>query len=83
MVDDLGGVAMLRSAKRNDAISAYDITGLLWREELDEICLAAGIKSTSKETKKDIRAKVAKLVPVTDIRAFVLCRLKARKSERG
>lgn len=81
LVDDLGGFAILRSAKANESVSAYDITGLLWRDELDEMCLAAGIKCLSRHTKKDVRLKVSQSISIADIRAFALQKLKARKSD--
>jgi len=80
LVDDLGGVAMLRAAQRNNALSAYDLTGLLWRDELDELCRRNDIPTRSKETKAEIRAKVSKEITIEAIRAYVLARLKARRS---
>ncbi len=80
LVDDLGGLAILRSAKKNDSASAYDVTGLLWRDELDEMCLMSGIKCLSRDTKADVRVKVAQSISLSEIRAFTLKKLKARKS---
>ncbi len=80
LVDDLGGLAILRSPKKNDSTSAYDVTGLLWRDELDEMCLMSGIRCLSRDTKKDVRMKVAQSLSISEIRAFTLKKLKARKS---
>lgn len=79
LVDDLGGVAMLRPAQRNQSLCSYDLSGLLWRDELDELCALHGIQNRIKETKAHIRAKVSRQVALDDIRSFVLDRLKLRK----
>lgn len=79
LVDDLGGVAMLRSAKRNGSLSSYDLSGLLWREELDELCSMNGLRTLSKETKAQVRAKVSDGIPLEAIRNYVISRLKYRK----
>jgi hypothetical protein len=80
LVDDLGGVAMLREAKKNVISNAYDLTGLLWREELDFLCGINNVQVRKKETKADVRAKVSENIPIDTIKCFVLERLKIRKA---
>lgn len=79
LVDDLGGVAMLRAAQRNESLCSYDLSGLLWREELEELCFQNGVVIRTKETKAEIRAKVSSNVEIDIIRDFVLTKLKIRK----
>ncbi|MEE1924349.1 sce7726 family protein [Pseudomonas sp. 148P] len=79
VTDDLGGLVLLRNARRNGKCNAYDLSGLLWREELEVLCERHGIEVKKRETKSDIRHKVSSTVPIEAIRDYVLSRLKVRK----
>ncbi|MDG9883523.1 MULTISPECIES: sce7726 family protein [Pseudomonas] len=79
VADDLGGLVLLRNAKPNRQANAYDLTGLLWREELDALCEQNGIVVKKKETKAEVRGKVSGSVPIDSIRSCVLACLKDRK----
>lgn len=80
LVDDFGGVAMLREAKKNSVVRPYDLTGLLWRDELDDICAAHGVTVKRRETKAEVRAKVSEEVSIELISKYVLSRLKERRA---
>jgi len=80
VVDDLGGMAVVRPAMVNNNVNAFDLTGLLWREELDLLCKNHSITTaTSRYTKSQIRAVVAEQVPLSIISSYVLARLKIRR----
>lgn len=79
VTDDLGGLALMRAAKVNGKANAYDLSGLLWREELDQLCALNGIVTKKKETKAQVRDKVSSLIAIEVVRDFVLSRLKERK----
>jgi hypothetical protein len=79
LVDDFGTIAIVRKAKTNKSVNTYDLSGLLWREELDELCTSFGLKSRSSETKKQVRERLSANILVEDIKPYVLARLKYRK----
>lgn len=71
---------MLRPAKCNKSTSGYDVSGLLWREELDFLCAQHGIDTKKRETKADVRAKVSSFLTVNEIKDYVLSCLKVRQA---
>lgn len=80
IADDLGGLAVLRHAQLNQKTNSFDLSGLLWRNELEELCIEHDIKFRSRETKSEIRKLVSRTVPHEALREFVLRQLKMRKA---
>lgn len=78
LIDDLGGIAMLRPAKKNDLVNSYDLSGLLWRDELEKLCAEFKIPFKKKETKAMIRAKVSSSVSADSLAPYVLSCIKFR-----
>lgn len=78
LMDDLGGVAVMRPAVLNTRVNAYDLSGLLWREDLDELCEDHDVPTKKRETKAQLRVRVSQSLPIEYIRVSVLRRLKAR-----
>lgn len=81
IADDLGGLAVLRHAQLNQKTNAFDLSGLLWRRELEELCTSYDIKFRSRETKSEVRSLVSRMVPLEVLREFVLRQLKMRKGD--
>ncbi|MFK7604926.1 MULTISPECIES: sce7726 family protein [unclassified Pseudomonas] len=81
IADDLGGLAVLRHAQLNQKTNPFDLSGLLWRNELEELCVEHDIKFRSRETKSEIRKLVSHTVPHEVLREFVLRQLKMRKGD--
>lgn len=81
IVDEYDSMAILKPAKTNKNINGYDLTGLLWRKELDELCIKNSIKISSRELIKEVRHRVSEAVPLDIIRKFVLEVIKLRYSK--
>ncbi|QWA30471.1 sce7726 family protein [Pseudomonas sp. RC3H12] len=81
LADDLGGMALLRQAMPNKRINSFDLSGLLWRDELEELCRINDVEFKSRETKSDLREKVSRAVSREDLRDYVLARLKVRRAD--
>lgn len=79
LVDDFGGLAVLRMAKRSKSIDPYDLTGLLWREDLERLCMENGLKVKARDTKRDVRALISRELDLSMIRDRVLQQLKQRR----
>lgn len=82
IVDDLGGMAVLREARQNKLVDPYDLTSFLWREELDELCQEQGLPVVRKERIREARRRIADTLPVEAIRSKVLERLKVRYKDK-
>lgn len=80
LVDDIGGVAIVRRAKPNKNVDPYHLTGFLWREQLDFFAKENGIKISGKMRIKDVRRKLCNEIPQESLRNFVLAILKGRYS---
>lgn len=79
IVDDTkSGLAILRNAKTNKNIDSYYLLDLLWRIELDELCIENNIKVIKKEKIKEVRARISNELPLSIIRDKVLQKLKVR-----
>lgn len=78
VMDDLGGLAIMREARQNKRVNAYDLTGFLWREELDELCREQDLTVQRKEKIREARLRVADSLPLDTIRSKVLSCLKLR-----
>lgn len=81
LVDDLGGLAMIRAAKKNKEVNAFFLSGLLWRAEVDELFLDLGLTVSRREKIKEARARLAQEAPLEAIQAKVLGCLKKRYAE--
>ncbi|CUB01453.1 sce7726 family protein [Comamonas thiooxydans] len=80
IVDEYGALAVLRPAQQNKSVNSYDLTGLLWRKELDELCKEQGLSVTRKELIKEVRHRVSNSVSVDLLKAYVLKAIKERYS---
>ena len=79
IVDDTkSGLAILRDAKINKNIDSYYLSDLLWRIELDELCLENNLKVIKKEKIKEVRTRISNELPIEIIRQKVLQKLKLR-----
>lgn len=81
IADDLGGLALMRHAQLNKKTNSFDLSGLLWRSELEELCIAHDVQFKSRETKSEIRKLVSQTVSHGELRDFVLQKLKIRKGD--
>lgn len=81
LVDDLGGLAMIRAAKKNKEVNAFFLSSLLWRAEVDELFLDLGLTVSRREKIKEARARLAQEAPLEAIQAKVLGCLKKRYAE--
>lgn len=80
IVDEYDSMAVLRPAVQNNKINSYDLTGLLWRKELDILCKKNEIKISKKELIKEVRHRVAETVPIEELKDSVLKAIKERYS---
>lgn len=78
IVDDFGSLAVLRPAKKNRRLDRFHLTGLLWRVELDRLCIKHGLPVIRTEKIKETRQRVADSLPLETIRQEALFVLKAR-----
>lgn len=79
VVDDLSSLAVIRKPSINHHLRAYDLSGLLWRDEINELCRIHHIKITSRANKREAREVLAKALPLDIIKGFTLERLKTRE----
>jgi hypothetical protein len=80
IIDEFSSIAVLRPARENKGVIPYDLSGLLWREELDELCIKQGLPVHRRERIREARHRVAESVPLGVLRSQVLERLKVRYS---
>ena len=81
LVDNTKSIAIAREAKKNHGLNnVYDLIGLLWREEVDELSKLYDIPIKTRATKKEAREILAKEISLQDARQFTLSKLKLRKS---
>lgn len=79
VVDNFESLTVVRFAKRHTLNNAYDLSGLLWRDELNILAKLHGIQIKSRTTKNEVREILANDLGIELIRAFVLQQLKIRK----
>ncbi len=79
LVDDLGGMAVVRKASAHKQLNSYDLSGLLWREELETLCADNNLSFKSRDTKSVLREIVSQSLSIDIIRAHVLSNIKARR----
>lgn len=79
IIDDLGSIAIVRAARKNQLVNIYDLSGLLWREEINEFCSLSGIVIKSRMTKREIRDLLSEQADLISLKKFVLTKIKQRK----
>lgn len=80
VIDNFESLALVRMAKNQALNNAYDLSGLLWRDELDALAKLHKVSIKSRTTKNEAREILAKILGIELIRTFVLQQLKIRKS---
>lgn len=78
IIDEFSSIAVLRPARENRSVVPYDLSGLLWREELDDLCVRQGLPVLRRERIREARHRIANAVPLDTLRTQVLDRLKVR-----
>lgn len=80
LTDNFQSLAMVRKAKKNHGMNnVYDLTGLLWREELNELAASCGLCIKSRATKREVREILDRNIKLATVRDFTLHKLKSRK----
>jgi len=80
-VDDSGSITVIRYADRNTKLNFYDLSGLLWKDELLEFALINNIINIkSRMTKNEIRESLSVASNLAELQPYVLKKLKERKS---
>lgn len=81
LVDNTKSIAIARDAIKNHGLNnVYDLIGLLWREEINELSKMYGIPTKTRATKKEARENLAKEISLKEARQFTLEKLKLRKA---
>jgi len=81
VVDDTGSITVVRYAAENHKLNFYDLSGLLWKEELMEFALLNNIMEVkSRMTKNEIRDVMEEKSNLNQLKPYVLKKLKARKA---
>lgn len=80
VVDDLGGMAIVREASAHKRLNIYDLSGLLWLDELKKLCSQNNLGFKSRDTKTALREIVSQSLSIDVVRDYVLSRIKERKS---
>ncbi|MEX8062818.1 sce7726 family protein [Acinetobacter baumannii] len=80
-VDDSGSITVVRYAAENTKLNFYDLSGLLWKEELLAFAALNNIiEVKSRMTKNEIRDILSKYSSVNKLKPYLLQKLKERKS---
>lgn len=80
--DSDSGIAVLRKAGLNKKVDPYFLLDLLWRSELNELCIENKIPVRRKEKIKEAQLRIARELPVEVIKKKVIDRLKTRYKEK-
>ncbi|CAM9398562.1 MULTISPECIES: sce7726 family protein [Acinetobacter] len=81
VVDDSGSIAVVRYASQNKKLNFYDLSGLLWKDELLGFASQNNIlEIKSRMTKNEIRDILSERSSLKDLKPYVLQKLKERKS---
>lgn len=80
LIDDYKSLAVVRPATTNNNNNIYDLSGLLWREELNFLAKIHNIKISSRTTKNEMREILANHLSIDTVRDYVLKQIKIRKS---
>ncbi|WP_180003588.1 MULTISPECIES: sce7726 family protein [Acinetobacter] len=80
-VDDSGSITVVRYAAENTKLNFYDLSGLLWKDELLTFASLNNIKEIkSRMTKNEIREVLSAHSSLNELKPYVLQKLKERKS---
>jgi len=80
-VDDSGSITVIRYAEKNTKSNFYDLSGLLWKDELLDYALLNNVSEIkSRMTKNEIRDILSKYSNLMQLKPYVLQKLKERKS---
>lgn len=81
VVDDSGSISVVRYASKNKKLNFYDLSGLLWKDELLAFASLNKIEEVkSRMTKNEIRDILSTNSNLEDLKLYVLQKLKERKS---
>ena len=80
LVDNLSSISMVREAGLNFSLEAYNLTGFLWRADLDKLAKKHGVETKSRMRIKEVREILSTELPLDIIKSFALKTLKARYS---
>ncbi len=80
VVDNFESLALVRMANNHATNNTYDLSGLLWKDELIDLAKQYEIKIKSRTTKNEMRELLADSLDINLVRAFVLKQLKLRKN---
>lgn len=80
VIDDFSSISMLRRAGRSSQLDIYNLTGFLWRADLDRLGRAYDLQIRSRMRIKEVRQIIANELPVNIINKFVIETLKSRYS---
>ncbi|KRI41017.1 sce7726 family protein [Acinetobacter baumannii] len=79
-VDDSGSITVVRYAAENTKLNFYDLSGLLWKEELLAFAALNNIiEVKSRMTKNEIRDILSKYSSVNKLKPYLLQKLKERR----
>ena len=82
VVDDANNIELVRKAVIGHGLNnTYDLSSMLWREELDELGALHGIKWKSRTNKKEVREILAVELTLDTVMDFVIHKLNIRKNE--
>ena len=73
----------IRSPKKNRNIDYFELSKLLWKDELKELLKKNEIKKVSSLTRLELTKKVAENISPNTIKSFILKKLKNRAIERA
>lgn len=80
-VDDSGSITVVRYAAENTKLNFYDLSGLLWKDELLAFASLNNIlEIKSRMTKNEIRNILSMHSSLGELKPYVLQKLKERKS---
>lgn len=80
LADNFGNFTIVRKAVSNHGLNnIYDLSGLLWREELDELLKKHSIYVKSRTTKREVREILENYLSLYEVRDFTLQKIKMRK----
>lgn len=80
LADNFGNFTIVRKAVSNHGLNnIYDLSGLLWREELNELLKKYSIHVKSRTTKREVREILENYLSLYEVRDFTLQKIKMRK----
>lgn len=80
MIDSFGSIAIVRSSTQHKKNNIYDLSSMLWKDELIELACKYNLNAKSKMTKRQIRALLSERLTMNQVCDFTIGRLKVRKT---